>query len=112
MRGATGFATSLAAVTLFAIAHRAEGESPMKEIGSISGTTLRVIQAANPKLEEHNLKLEDYNVSVFEKDSEFLVLFTDPKQPSGQRGSSTALIGFEVELSKTGLRVIRANFMR
>lgn len=84
----------------------------MKEVGSISGAALAVIQAATPKLEEHDLKLENYTVSVFETDSSYLVLFTDPKRPADQRGSTTGLIGFEVEVSKAGLQVTRANFVR
>jgi hypothetical protein len=103
---------SFVAVFLIGLAPQAEGETPMKEVESISGTTLAVIQAAIPKLEEHDLRVQDYRISVFEMESAFLVLFTDPKQPADQRGSSTALIGFEVEISKAGLQVVRANFMR
>jgi hypothetical protein len=103
---------SLGAAILLGVVALAHAEAPMKEVGSIAGTTLKVIEAATPKLAEQNLRVEDYAVTVFEKDSSFLVLFTDPKQPPGQRGSTTTTIGFEVEISKTGLQVVRANFMR
>lgn len=113
MRRVIGFPVSLAlALVLLGVVLRAEGQIPMKEVGSISGSTLKVIQAAIPKLQEHNLRVDDYRISVFEKDSAFLVLFKDPKASTDQRGSATSLIGFEVEVSKTGLQVVRANFMR
>jgi hypothetical protein len=110
-----GFAVSLSAAIFIGIVppvNPGQAETPMKEVASIAGTTLKVIEAASAKLKEQNLKLEDYLVSVFEKDTAFLVLFTDPEQPTGHRGSTTSSMGFEVEISKTGLRAVRANFMR
>ena len=84
----------------------------MKRIDSISGASLKVIEAALPKFEEQGMKLDKYAVSVFEQESSFLVVFDDPNRPASQRGSTTTVIGYEVEVSKQGLRVVRSNFVR
>jgi len=109
---AIAFTALLGAAVLYGVVALAHAETRMKEIGSIAGTTLKVIEAATLKLAEQNLRVEDYTVSVFENDSSFIVLFIDPKHPPGQRGSTTTTMGFEVEISKRGLQVVRANFTR
>ena len=83
----------------------------MKLTGSISGVALGVIQTAIPKAIENGLDLKLYSVSVYDQASSYLVIFDDPKAPAGQRGSG-ALVGYEVEVSKPDLRIIRANFIR
>jgi len=46
----------------------------MEQIGSMRGTVFHAVQAALPKLEEKGLKLDDYVVSVFERESSFIVV--------------------------------------
>ncbi len=99
-------------VMLCAVAFRVEAGETMKPIGSISGTALRVIQAATPLLQENGLHLEHYLVSVFEEDSSYVVVFDDPNRPKGQRGSTASVQAFEVEVSKIEFRVIHAHFVR
>ena len=84
----------------------------MKQIDSMRGTVLQVVQAALPKFEEKGLKLDEYIVSVFEQESSFIVVFDDPERPVGQRGSTTNVMAFEVEITKQGLQAVRANFVR
>jgi hypothetical protein len=84
----------------------------MKKVGTISGAVLEVVQVAIPKLREKQLNPDDYEVSVFETDSSFVVLFDDPNRPAGQRGSTEKVPAFEVEIAKADRRVVRANFVR
>jgi len=73
---------------------------------------MAVVRAALPKFDEQGLKLEQYKISVFAQESSFLVVFDDTERPHGQRGSTSSVIAFEVEISKKGLKVTRANFVR
>ena len=106
------FATGLLLTLYFVAASQNGSADYMNSIESISGSTLELVLAAMPKFQEQNLDLKIYNVSVYELDSSFLVLFDDPKREHGQRGGSPRMLVFEVEISKQGLQVIRANFVR
>lgn len=79
---------------------------------SISGKIFVVIQAALPELQKVDLSVVNYKIVVFEKEQSYVVLFDDPDRPPGRFGSTENMLCFEVEVNKSDLRVIRANFVR
>ena len=83
-----------------------------KVVDTVSGRGGRAIQEALPEIIRRKLNISAYRVVVMESDVSFLVLLEDPDAPNGQQGSTSSKPGFEVELSKPRLQVIRANFVR
>ncbi len=83
-----------------------------KVAGSMRGTTFRVVQAALPALEEKSLDLGRYMITVYEHESSYVVAFTDPDKPADVIGGSPNFLEYEVDISKKGLRVLRAHYVR
>jgi hypothetical protein len=104
-------AAYLLAICLSA-AIRADAGEAVKMKASVPGTALKVIHAAMPKFDEQRLDLGKYEVLVVEEESSFTVVFTDPSRQAGQRGSTSSVQTFEVEIRKKDLGIIRANFAR
>ena len=84
----------------------------LKQMDSISGTGLQVVQVALPKFVEKKLVLEKYKVKVYDAGSSYVVIFDDPNRRMGQLPGTAAVPVYEVEVAKDGLKVLRAMFSR
>ncbi len=81
-------------------------------IDTISGPSLRIVQAAMPEFHRQGLDgIERYKIVVLESQTSFMVLFDDPDAPITQRGSKPGF-GLQVELSRSDLAIIGSNFSR
>jgi hypothetical protein len=87
-------------------------QDSQQHMESISGKSLRIIQMALPEAARKNLDLVKFKVEVLELEFSYLVIFDDPNRPAGQRGSTSKVQCFEVEIRKSDLFVLRANFAR
>lgn len=86
-------------------------------VGPFSGKVLVVINKAISVLESEGLKLENYNVSVFdhldEKETSYGVLFRDPDMPRFMTGGGSRKIPtFEVDINKETLEVEASRYSR
>ncbi|MBM3843188.1 MAG: hypothetical protein FJ397_08005 [Verrucomicrobia bacterium] len=79
---------------------------------SVSGKALRIILIAIPEIRKTSLNIEEYKVMVLEDDAEYYVILSDPNRTNMHRGSGPNLMGFEVAISKSPMRVIRSNFVK
>jgi hypothetical protein len=83
---------------------------------SISGQAYLMIQVAMPEFENRGLDISRYRITVQEtKDSRY-VIFIDAdvteEQKRHGRGNPGKIPGFEVELARDELKVVRSNFIR
>ena len=90
----------------------AGAQHKMTQIGSISGTALKAIRATLPFVKEKGIKLDKYEVSVFEGESDYFVAFRDPNRPEGIRGSSPHVLEFNMKVSKDKFEVINVCFIK
>lgn len=81
-------------------------------VESISGKSLKIIEAALPEAVRKHLDVGKYKIVVMQSEQSYLVVFDDPNRPEGQRGSTSRMPGFEVEVRREDLQVIRSNFVR
>jgi hypothetical protein len=87
---------------------------PVKEIGVLSSTTVRIVQAATPVFLQTGLDIAPYRAEIFETDRSYVVLFQDANfdRPPGHRGSSPHRPEYEVELEKSSLKLLGSHFVR
>jgi len=85
---------------------------PPKVIAEFSGSSLKWIHAAEPEFQRKNLDLDKYTVSVVEQNDSVTVALTSPDSVKGARGSTGSYPGFEVEISKKDLKILRSNYVR
>jgi hypothetical protein len=76
------------------------------------GSWLKWIHAAEPDFQRKHLNLDDYKISVAEGDSSVVVVLRSSDAPPGGLGSMGTHPGYEVEVSKRDLQVIRSNYVR
>jgi hypothetical protein len=83
-------------------------------VETISSRGFQAIQVASQELERHNLHVADYRITVWHEGASVFVLFGDPNADPGQRGccSDNKLVGFEVELRRNDLTLVRSHFSR
>jgi hypothetical protein len=89
----------------------AQSHAP-KVLAQCSGAALKWIHAAEPEFQRRQLDLDKYNVSVVEESDSVVVSLSSPDEPKGLRGSAGKYPGFEIEISKKDLRILRSNFVR
>jgi hypothetical protein len=78
---------------------------------SLTGQQLLILDKALDEFNKRGLDVGGYKVSLYKFGDNYIVMFEDPDAPEGQRGSTSEMIGFEVELSSE-LEVVRSNFSR
>jgi hypothetical protein len=83
-----------------------------KVIAEFPGSTLKWIEAAEPEFHRRNLDLSNYIVAVVDYGDSVIVALSSPDQPAGARGSVGKYPGYEVEISKNGMKILRSNFVR
>ena len=89
----------------------AQSNSP-KVMAEFAGASLKWIHAAEPEFERRKLDLQNYTVSVFEQNDTVIVILKSSDAAKGAKGSSGRYPGYEVEVSKKDLKVVRANYLR
>ena len=88
------------------------GQSKVRKvIAEIDGASLKWIRAAEPEFQRRGLDLDKYKIIVTEQnDSVVVALSRDSVQ--GARGSTGTHPGYEVEIGKKDLRVVRSNYVK
>jgi len=89
----------------------AQSNSP-KVLAEFPGTSLKWIHAAEPVLQEKKLDLDKYNITLLEQADSVTVILKSADSAPGDRGSTGKNPGFEVEISKKDLKVLRSNYVR
>jgi hypothetical protein len=80
---ATGFPLILA--LSWVVADQGSASANSELIDTMRGTTLQIVRAALPKFEAQGFPLDRYEVSVFQQESSFIVLFDDPERDDARR---------------------------
>jgi hypothetical protein len=83
-----------------------------KVIAEFPGSSLKWIEAAEPEFHRRNLDLGNYIVSVVDHGDSVIVALSSPDQPAGARGSVGKYPGYEVEISKKDMQIVRSNYVR
>ena len=95
------------------IANGSLAQAEFEVVDSISGRNLKLIQTAMTFFTGAGLNIDGYRITVIKRDGHSAVLFEDDNKKPGQYGSSTRdKPDFEVQFSRDGSRVDRANFSR
>lgn len=83
----------------------------LQESGPQAEQNNQAIKVAVRELQQRNLSVEGYDISVVKRRESIIVLFTPPAQEVGSRGSKPGQLGFEVEVTED-LRAIRVSAVR
>ncbi len=91
--------------------------SRSRVVAEMPGSSLKWIHIAEGEFARKGLDLDRYRVSVVEEDDSVVVILTGLKSPKNVRGSRVVGSvgpdpGYEVEISKKDLRVLRSNYVR
>jgi len=78
----------------------------------LPGSSLKWIHIAEGEFERKRLDLDKYRVSVVEEKDSVVVILTGLNVPKGVRGSIGPYPGYEVEISKKDMKVLRSNYTR
>jgi hypothetical protein len=89
----------------------AQSNSP-KVMAEFAGASLKWIHAAEPEFQRRKLDLSNYTVSVIEERDSVAVVLKSLDAVKGVKGSSGSYPGYEVEISKKDLKVVRSNYVR
>jgi hypothetical protein len=86
--------------------------APLKVLAEFPGRALKWINAAQPEFEREKLDVSKYFVTVIEEDDSVSVIITGSRISKEVRGDPGPIPGYEVEISKKEMKVIRANYIR
>jgi hypothetical protein len=86
--------------------------NPPRVIAEFAGAPIKWIHVAEPELRRRHLNLDHYMVSVIEEGDSVTVSLQATDAVEGTRGSSGSYPAFAVEISKTGLKVVRSYYQR
>jgi hypothetical protein len=86
--------------------------NPPKVMAEFAGASLKWIRAAEPEFQRRKLDLDKYTVSVVEQKDSVTVGLRSPDAVQGAMGSSGSYPGYEVEISKKDMKVVRSNYVR
>lgn len=86
--------------------------NPDKVVAQLPGHSLKWIEAAEPEFRRRNLDVSNYIVSVVDRPDSVIVALSSPDQPEGARGSVGKYPGYEVEISKKDMKILRSNYVR
>lgn len=104
--------TLLTSLLAFSLQIALASQKLFQLVESISGKSFKIIQATLPEVAKNHFDLEKFKIVVMESESSYLVIFDDPKRAEGQRGNTSKLPSFEIELRKDDLQIVRSNFVR
>ncbi len=86
--------------------------NPPKVMAEFTGASLKWIHAAEPEFQRRKFDLDKYTVSVVEQDDSVTVGLRSYDVVKGAMGSTGSYPGYEVEISKKDLKVVRSNYIR
>jgi hypothetical protein len=86
--------------------------TPPRVVAEFSGASLKWVHAAEPEFEKKKLDLGNYLISVIEQNDSVVVVLTASDAEKGARGSSGTYPGYEVEIRKNDLKILRSNYVR
>jgi hypothetical protein len=89
----------------------AQSKSP-RVMAEITGASLKWILAAEPKFQREKLDLDKYVVSVVEQGDSIIVELRSFDSVKGARGSTGSYPGYELEIRKKDVKVVRSNYIR
>ena len=105
------FATMVAALIWAVGTSMVQSHRP-RVMAEFPGASLKWVHAAEPEFQREKLDLDKYTVSVFEEDNSVTISLSSLNSVPGARGSTGTSPGYEVEISKKDLRVLRAHYVR
>jgi len=85
---------------------------PPKVMAEFTGASLKWIHAAEPEFQRKKLDLDKYIVSVVEQEDSVMVGLRSFDSVEATRGSPESHPGYEVEIRKKDLKVVRSNYIR
>jgi hypothetical protein len=108
-------------------------ENVMRITAELPGSALKWIHVAEAEFARKQLNIDLYMVSVMDQEHSVTVMLAGLKgaaasagnvpqappypplqhnPPQGSRGNAASIPGYEVEISKTDMRILRANYVR
>jgi len=85
---------------------------PPRVMAEFTGASLKWIHAAEPEFQREKLDLDKYMVSVVEQNDSVIVGLSSFDSVKGARGGTGSYPGYEVEIRKKDLKVVRSNHIR
>ena len=85
---------------------------PPKVTAEFPGASLKWIHIAEAEFQRKKLDVDKYTISVVEENNSVTVGLSSLDNVPGARGSSGTYPGYEVEISKKDLKVLRSNYVR
>jgi len=89
----------------------AQSNTP-KMMAEFPGASLKWVRAAEPEFQQKKLDLDKYTVLVVEREDSVTVILKSTDSVEGSRGSTGKYPGYEVEISKKDLKILRSNYVR
>jgi len=85
-----------------------------KVIAAFSGASLKWILAAEPEFKRRKLNLDNYKITVLEQEDSVAISLSSPDASEEAQGSGSVgkYPGFEVEIRKKDMKVLRSNYVR
>jgi hypothetical protein len=87
-------------------------QNSSRVLAEFPGSTLKWVYAAEDELKRKQLNLERYRVSVVEEDVSVTVILVALDAPRNAMGNLGKTPGYEVEISKTDLKVLKSHYIR
>jgi hypothetical protein len=81
-------------------------------VAELPGTCLKWIHVAEVEIHRKNLNVDNYIVSVVERDEFVTVILKSVDAHEGSKGSGGTHVGYEVEIRKRDSKVVRSNYVR
>ena len=86
--------------------------NPPKAVSELSDEERKWLHVAEPEFHHRHLDLANYKVTVQEEKESVTVILTSSDAPQGGRGSMGKHPGYEVEINRKDLKIIRSHYVR
>ena len=81
-------------------------------VADFPANAIKWIEIATPEFRQRNLDLNNYTVSIIDDRGSVFVILIPLDQPKGVRGSVGKHPGYEVEISKEDMTILRSYYTR
>jgi hypothetical protein len=102
----------VSAISILGAGELSAQSKPSRLLAEFSGASLKWVHAAEPEFQRRNLNLDKYIVSITEEDDSVVVTLSATDAVKGAFGSSGSYPGYEVEIRKKDMKVVRSNYVR
>lgn len=102
----------MVAMTLQSCSKSTAQSSSSEVVAEFPGYSLEWIEVAKPEFARRNLDLSNYTVLVVIHRDSVIVALTSIDQPEGARGNLGTHPGYEVEISKNKMKILRSSYVR